>query len=299
MDVDRDHYTVLPNNTLTVKKLREFDRGSYKCRAWNKKGKSFDETGLITGNLPTVIEAKIYGRINGILIPPQTIKFATLKPSVDSNELVAMLKDLPSPLGKNAAEIENKLVGLMATPMLQVGFDPDRLSSEPNPRSTSFHRKTNYEFESGEKMKVEQKSAGTKPGDNVLRLDVEFNGDLPKADDKQVKIEPTTLQMISKTPGQLVGQGKSSLRFGDQGYIPFKFDDQIDYPNTNPNNSLIQAGSTLHLQTETGSVKNGSKDMKLEVKANRIGTCPKGYEKKLKGCVGGFFGSKLVIVAIL
>jgi hypothetical protein len=183
LDVDRDHYFVLPNNSLIINNLTEFDRGSYKCRAWNKKGKSFDETGLITGDVPAFIEAYIHGNINGRIIEPKTIQFAQMDANINSNDLLAKLLNLPSPLGANASKIENKLVALMATPTLQAGFDPDRQIDEPDPKTVAFERTTNYQFASGEKMKVKQKSNGLNKDDKKLVIDVEFGGDLPKVED--------------------------------------------------------------------------------------------------------------------
>lgn len=155
-------------------------------------------------------------------------------------------------------------------------------------------------FDSGEKMKVRQKSSGVKPGDNVLLVDVEFDGDLPKVLDvsasstptifkaqkfkEHVRIDTTTLELVSKTSEKLIGKGRSSIQFGDQGHIPFTFEDQIDYSNTNPNNTLVQSGSTLRIKTETTNSKDDN--MKLEIRNERLGTCPLGYENKLKGCAG-------------
>lgn len=71
-------------------------------------------------DVPSFVEVRIHGKINGHVIPPKAIRFAKLQADIDSNDLVAKLLDLPSPLGKDATQMENRLVGLMATPGLQV-----------------------------------------------------------------------------------------------------------------------------------------------------------------------------------
>lgn len=83
----------------------------------------------------------------------------------------------------------------------------------------------------------------------------------------------------------MVGNGKSSVKFGDRGLIPFQFDDKIDYPNSNPNNSLIRPGTTLKLHSDVSIPANATDEMRLKLKNNRQINCPKGHEKKQQGCV--------------
>uniref|UniRef100_A0A1I7RWJ2 Down syndrome cell adhesion molecule-like protein Dscam2 n=1 Tax=Bursaphelenchus xylophilus TaxID=6326 RepID=A0A1I7RWJ2_BURXY len=50
LEIDGSKFVFAKNNSLVINDLTEADRGSYKCRAWNKKGKSYDEVGLIVGS---------------------------------------------------------------------------------------------------------------------------------------------------------------------------------------------------------------------------------------------------------
>jgi hypothetical protein len=94
--------------------------------------------------------------------------------------------------------------------------------------------------------------------------------------------------LVTNTPGKIVGRGESKLSFGDRGSIPFHFDETIKYPSSNLNSSLIRLGSSLKLNADVSVMPNATDEMKLKIKASRMTNCPKGYEKKKHGCVGKY-----------
>ncbi|KAI6240753.1 EGF-like domain-containing protein [Aphelenchoides fujianensis] len=279
LELDGEKYVVLANNSLVINELNDGDRASYKCRAWNRKGKSYDETGLIIGTLPATIEARIHGKINGKLIQPTQIQFGTGKANILTNDLMLKLRNLP--LGANATAATSALAGLMAAPAFQLGYDPQRSADEVDPKTVGVNRQTEYSFASGERMRVEQKSAPVDANANRMVVDVKFDGDLPKIEDENVRIDPIATELTADRADSAVGRAESALHFGDAGRIPFTVDEKFAFENAQKGR-VLEPGTTLRLSSESElDTQNGTDDaeMRLKVRADRYGNCPQGYAR--------------------
>ncbi|KAI6230583.1 Hemicentin-2 [Aphelenchoides fujianensis] len=279
LELDGEKYVVLANNSLVINELNDGDRASYKCRAWNRKGKSYDETGLIIGTLPATIEARIHGKINGKLIQPTQIQFGTGKANILTNDLMLKLRNLP--LGPNATAATSALAGLMAAPAFQLGYDPQRSADEVDSKTVGVNRQTEYSFASGERMRVEQKSAPVDANANRMVVDVKFDGDLPKIEDENVRIDPIATELTADRADSAVGRAESAVHFGDAGRIPFTVDEKFAFENSQKGR-VLEPGTTLRLSSESElDAQNGTDDaeMRLKVRADRYGNCPQGYAR--------------------
>jgi hypothetical protein len=70
----------------------------------------------------------------------------------------------------------------MAPPALQLRFDPNRSPQDVEPKTLPFERTTDYEFASGEKIKVRQKSNGLRDTDEKMIVEVKLDGKLPNVE---------------------------------------------------------------------------------------------------------------------
>ncbi|KAI6172894.1 EGF-like domain-containing protein [Aphelenchoides besseyi] len=286
LEMDGIKYTTLPNNSLVIGNLADADRGSYKCRAWNRKGKSYDETGLVVGKIPQTIEARIHGKINGVVIPPTIIQFATGEANIFSNDLLAKLRNLP--LGQDGTATTSLLAGLMTSPALQLGYNPRRQAANPDPKSIAFDRDSDYKFATGELIKVKQKSMSVDVNANKMVIDVDFDGYLPQIQDDNIRVDAVESEITPIDAGLAVGRGTSTLHFGNVGAIPFTVDDKIAYKDANPDQPLIEPGSTLRLTTElenrAGNEITKYDEVRFKLRSDRYGNCPRGFVRIKEYC---------------
>lgn len=175
---DGDKIRVLPNNSLLIRSSLYSDRANYKCRGWNTRGKSWDGVDLFVEDAPNTVTANIGGNLNG-----KSLKFgelmlpANFTPNMKSNDIRMTIDNLAG----TQTTVTRSIMAAVSMPLAILGYDASGGSKAVKQRPGKFERVTNYEFESGEKMKVKQTAKGFV--DDALDLDVEFEGEVPVGGD--------------------------------------------------------------------------------------------------------------------
>lgn len=100
----------------------------------------------------------------------------TIVPELDSNDVLVQIDDLPG-LAKRQGSATRTLLGVMAMPLTQLGYDRD--ADGNSKESELFERKTEYAFGSGERIQVTQNSNGI-GRDGQLQMNVNYQGDIPQ-----------------------------------------------------------------------------------------------------------------------
>ena len=171
---DGDKITVLPNNSLLIQNSLQTDRGSFKCRGWNTRGKSWDGADLIVEDAPNSITPKIFGKLNNKDITfGQLLLPANFTPNMKSNDISITIDNLAG----DHTTVTRSIMAVISVPLPIIGYDPSESAKPVKKRPAKFERVTDYEFESGEKVRVKQKGKGIE--NDALDLDVELEGDLP------------------------------------------------------------------------------------------------------------------------
>uniref|UniRef100_A0A0N4ZRH8 protein-tyrosine-phosphatase n=1 Tax=Parastrongyloides trichosuri TaxID=131310 RepID=A0A0N4ZRH8_PARTI len=252
-------YKILGNNSLAVYNIESNDAGNYKCRAFNAVGKSWDGVKLIVEHGPTSASSKVTSES---LILKHDIEYGE-----EEVDIITVVEDLignKSSLGKN-------LAGIMTAPypLLSDG------KVMPNLRTTKgkFNRTTEYYFNDGGKVVVNQQGKGMDEND-VLDMNTDFGGDIPYSVYENIDLNPMDVEMYEVEPGVLIGTGQSMITLNDKHKIGFEWRDEIKYDadyeeRTNfndPQTTYITATPTI------GPLKN-----KINTKFETRNDCPRGY----------------------
>lgn len=170
---------------MLISRALQSDRGSYKCRAFNPKGKSWDGADLVIigkitylffqDNLdnPNVIITNIAGSINGKPITHENL-IANITPEIHSNDVTVRIDNLA---GEHAS-ITKTIVNMLSIPITHIGYDPEDRSQ--NKTKKKVERTTDYRFGSGENLKVIQTINGF-DGDQI-EMNVQFDGAIPEGE---------------------------------------------------------------------------------------------------------------------
>uniref|UniRef100_A0A914RA93 Uncharacterized protein n=1 Tax=Panagrolaimus davidi TaxID=227884 RepID=A0A914RA93_9BILA len=272
---DGDKIKVLSNNSLLIRNSIHTDRGNYKCRAWNTRGKSWDGVDLFVEDAPNTVNAKIGGTLNDkSLTFGELLLAANFTPEIKSNDIRMTIDNLAG----TQTTVTRSIMAVVSMPLAFLGYDSSTGAKPVKQRPGKFERITNYEFESGEKMKVKQKAKGFT--DDSMDLDVEFEGEVPAGGDyENVEFDPMEEELIEDSPGHVTGNGKSAVRFGQNHKVPFRWRDSINF-DENEDNDFIPDGETMKVSSQPEVSADG--DVKIATTVGKLGRCPDGFTK-IKG----------------
>uniref|UniRef100_F1KPK8 Hemicentin-2 n=1 Tax=Ascaris suum TaxID=6253 RepID=F1KPK8_ASCSU len=263
-----ERVTVLTNNSLRIKKLRLSDRASYKCRASNSHGKSWDGLDIIVQDGPGAVVGFIDGVVNNAPLTNQAL-YMNVTPEIDDNSVFIKIDNLV----ENYDPVTSAMIGYMSAACQQLAYDPGQRSKHI--KTGKFERVTDYRFETGETMQVKQHGRGLEG--SYLQMDVLFDGDVPKSrHHNSISLDDTEEEMVEEAPGLIRGHGHSALRLGKHTRIPFHWNHSINYDASK--GMTIGPGKTLKMSIKSEHLI-GDRGYKMAAKAKRKSKCPQGYEK--------------------
>ncbi|VDM49301.1 unnamed protein product [Toxocara canis] len=227
-----ERVTVLSNNSLHIKRLRLSDRASYKCRAFNRHGKSWDGLDIIVQDGPGAVVGFIDGVVNSAPITNQAL-YMNVTPETNDNSVFIKIDNLVENyaeshcgwfvFGRLRAFVEDAvtsaMIGYMSAACEELAYDPGRRTKHV--KTGKFEKLTDYRFETGEKMHVKQYGRGLEG--SYLQMDVLFDGEVPKSrHHNSISVDDTEEEMVEEAPGLIRGHGHSALRLGKHTRIPFQ-----------------------------------------------------------------------------
>uniref|UniRef100_A0A7E4UTJ4 Hemicentin-1 n=1 Tax=Panagrellus redivivus TaxID=6233 RepID=A0A7E4UTJ4_PANRE len=275
---DGDKFQVLPNNTLVIRHGLQTDRGDYKCRGWNGRGKSWDGVKLFVEDAPSTVNSKISGSLNDKKFGELILK-ANFTPNVESNDISVTIDNLAG----DHATVSRSIISVASMPLVMLGYDKSGESRSIRKRPAKFERRTKYDFDSGESLFVKQKGKGM--SEDSFDLDIEVEGSVPKGERyDHAEFEPWEEELIEDAPGHLTGNGRSAVTFGQHHRVPFKWSDSIDIEDdSEADGEYIGKGETFRVISEP-TVELHSNEVRVSTKVGRLGRCPDGYYKNKERC---------------
>ncbi|KHN71012.1 Hemicentin-2 [Toxocara canis] len=263
-----ERVTVLSNNSLHIKRLRLSDRASYKCRAFNRHGKSWDGLDIIVQDGPGAVVGFIDGVVNSAPITNQAL-YMNVTPETNDNSVFIKIDNLV----ENYDAVTSAMIGYMSAACEELAYDPGRRTKHV--KTGKFEKLTDYRFETGEKMHVKQYGRGLEG--SYLQMDVLFDGEVPKSrHHNSISVDDTEEEMVEEAPGLIRGHGHSALRLGKHTRIPFHWNHSISYDASK--GMSIGPGKTLKMKVKSEHLI-GNRGYKMAAKARRKSKCPQGYEK--------------------
>ncbi|KAK0404392.1 hypothetical protein QR680_017436 [Steinernema hermaphroditum] len=270
LPLDDERVRVLANNSLWIAKVHHTDQASYKCRAANALGKSWDGVDVIVDDGARGTVGLLEGVVNSRRLTHQNL-ITNVTPSVGFNTIHMKIDNLFG----NQDTVTKAIVGYMAAPVGFLGHDPLAPRERASPARGAFERVTEYRFETGETINVLQKGKGVQPENSHLEVDVLLNGNVPRPIVMDaLSFEDSVEELIEEVPGKITGRGKSALHFGDRHRIPFEWSDQINYDPTE--GMEIGAGKTMRVAVKSNFEHD---ELQMHTKVERDERCPEGFHK--------------------
>uniref|UniRef100_A0AC35UCA7 Down syndrome cell adhesion molecule-like protein Dscam2 n=1 Tax=Rhabditophanes sp. KR3021 TaxID=114890 RepID=A0AC35UCA7_9BILA len=251
-----------------------FNFQNFKCRASTSKGKSFDSVKLFIDDKPASVEGVIGGFINDQQIKSQNLMMGT-DSTFESNDFVMKIENLVA----NTTSLTKSLVNILSIPFPLYGYQSE--GGNIARKKGLFDRMTEYNFDTGHKLRVKQKGKGY--DDNKLNMDVEFDGNMPDSTFENINFDDFEEILVESNPGQLTGKGKSAYNLNNNKHrVNFRWNDQIDYEREPTDSNEILNGEHVKI---TGSPQINNDMMKMATKATKLDNCPDGFLKIKNKCV--------------
>uniref|UniRef100_A0A0N5BTT6 Down syndrome cell adhesion molecule-like protein Dscam2 n=1 Tax=Strongyloides papillosus TaxID=174720 RepID=A0A0N5BTT6_STREA len=253
-------FKVLANNSLAIFNIESNDGGDYKCRGFNALGKSWDGVKLIIEHGPSSVKSNIKSEA---LRLQQDIEYG----GEDGVDIVTVVEDL---IG-NKSKLSKNIASIITAPYPLLGNGKDM----PNIRSTNgkFNRTTQYFFDNGKTVTVNQKGKGMLKND-ILDMETDIEGNLPHSTYENIYFNPLDVEMFELEPGVYIGNGQSMVTLNNKHKIGFEWKDEIKYdPSYEDRINMNDLKTTYITATPTvGQMKN-----KLNTKFETKHDCPKGF----------------------
>ncbi|VDN03058.1 unnamed protein product [Thelazia callipaeda] len=163
---------ILINNSLHISKLLLSDRAIFKCIASNRYGKSFDDVKVIVRDGPLDVINKIEGTVNGKRIKREAVMMS-VDPQLEFNVVTVNTKSFFNNEGSPESSADT-LLSYMLAASPQLAFNPWQKKSLAE---MEFHRITNYHFESGQNLRINQEWQTL--NENYSKLNVNIDGQVP------------------------------------------------------------------------------------------------------------------------
>uniref|UniRef100_A0A0N5AL87 Peroxidasin homolog n=1 Tax=Syphacia muris TaxID=451379 RepID=A0A0N5AL87_9BILA len=266
---------VMPNNSLSIRNLRLSDRGYYKCRGKTRIGKIFDEVELIVQDGPEAVVGFISGKLNNENLTNQPLRM-NITPSATNNAIHIKIENL---LTKATIKdpVTEAFLGYTSAlnPLLAYNSGRQKMSDT----FAKFERHTDYKFDSGEQLRIDQKGNGI--DGVILKLDILVDGDTPYSDSADMIVfDDFEEEMVEDETGHIEGRGKSTLRINKRTIIPIHWNHTTEYDASR--GLAIGPGKKMNLALHVDR-QNDRSIYKVDATAKQIKECPKGFHKLQNG----------------